>query len=347
MGDTKIAVLGSGANGASIGADLTRAGLDVTLIEQWPEHVEAMRSRGVEVRMPHCTERTPVRAFNLCDVATFRDKFDVVLILMKAYDTRWASELVKPVLADDGIVVGIQNGMTIDPMADVLGAHRTLGCVIEVASNMFEPGIVNRDTPREQSWFAVGGIEEHAHARAADIAAILAHAGRVEVSDDIRSSKWMKLVANSTELVTSAVLNMTVMEAVQVPGMHDLMIEAGNEAVRTALQLGHTLRPIIGMTEADLTEPDRFAAALLDVVHDVYSIPGQKTTVLQDWLKGRRSEVHEINGHVVREQLRLGGTAPVNSAVVDIAEAVEQGTLTAGPDVAPMLIERARLSIAK
>ncbi len=107
---------------------------------------------------------------------------------------------------------------------------------------MFEPGIVNRDTPREQSWFAVGGIEERAHARATDIATILAHAGRVEVSDDIRSSKWMKLVANSTELVTSAVLNMTVMEAVQVPGMHALMIEAGNEAVRTALQLGHTLR---------------------------------------------------------------------------------------------------------
>ena len=40
----KIAVLGAGANGASIGADLTRAGEDVLLIEQWPAHVEAMRA---------------------------------------------------------------------------------------------------------------------------------------------------------------------------------------------------------------------------------------------------------------------------------------------------------------
>ena len=49
---TRIAVLGTGANGAGIGADLIRAGLDVTFIEQWPDHVEAMRSRGIEVKCP-------------------------------------------------------------------------------------------------------------------------------------------------------------------------------------------------------------------------------------------------------------------------------------------------------
>ena len=49
MSHKKIAVLGSGANGASIGADLTRAGLDVVLIDQWPEHVEAMRRNGIRI----------------------------------------------------------------------------------------------------------------------------------------------------------------------------------------------------------------------------------------------------------------------------------------------------------
>ena len=48
----KIAVLGTGANGASIAADLTNAGLDVVLIEQWPAHVEAMREHGVRIEMP-------------------------------------------------------------------------------------------------------------------------------------------------------------------------------------------------------------------------------------------------------------------------------------------------------
>jgi 2-dehydropantoate 2-reductase len=45
----KIAVLGAGANGAAIGADLTRAGLDVVLVDQWPENVAALREHGARI----------------------------------------------------------------------------------------------------------------------------------------------------------------------------------------------------------------------------------------------------------------------------------------------------------
>ncbi|MEK9662074.1 MAG: 2-dehydropantoate 2-reductase N-terminal domain-containing protein, partial [Alphaproteobacteria bacterium] len=83
----KIAVLGAGANGASIGADLTRAGHDVVLIDQWPEHVQAMRANGLRIEMPEETLQLPVRAHHLCDIATFTEPFDVVLLLVKAYDT--------------------------------------------------------------------------------------------------------------------------------------------------------------------------------------------------------------------------------------------------------------------
>lgn len=41
--DQKISVLGTGANGGCAAADLTQAGCDVVLIDQWPKHVEAMR----------------------------------------------------------------------------------------------------------------------------------------------------------------------------------------------------------------------------------------------------------------------------------------------------------------
>jgi 2-dehydropantoate 2-reductase len=120
----KIAILGAGANGASIGADLTNAGLDVVLIEQWPEHVQTMRSEGLRINMPDETLQLPVRAFQLCDVATFTEKFDVVLVLMKAYDTRWACQLIEPHLKPDALVVGIQNGMTTDSMRALLSAIR-------------------------------------------------------------------------------------------------------------------------------------------------------------------------------------------------------------------------------
>lgn len=60
-----------------------------------------------------------MHAIHLCEVGTLRHQFDVVLVLVKAYDTHWASELIKPYLKDDGVVVGLQNGMTVEPMLDV------------------------------------------------------------------------------------------------------------------------------------------------------------------------------------------------------------------------------------
>ncbi len=48
----RIAVLGTGAIGSSVGADLTEAGEDVVLVDQWPAHVEAMKAGGLHIRMP-------------------------------------------------------------------------------------------------------------------------------------------------------------------------------------------------------------------------------------------------------------------------------------------------------
>jgi 2-dehydropantoate 2-reductase len=126
----RIAVLGTGANGAGIGADLTRAGHDVTFIEQWPAHVEAMRRDGLRVELPDDVQVTQVTAIHLCEVATLRKPFDIVLVLVKAYDTRWACELIRPLLHARSVVVGVQNGMSIDDVIDIVGPDRALGTVI-------------------------------------------------------------------------------------------------------------------------------------------------------------------------------------------------------------------------
>src|ERR1044071_8532904 len=137
MPQHRIAVLGAGANGSCIPAHLVEAGRDVTLIDQWPEHVETMRRDGLRVSIRDAEpRRTNVRALHLCDLASFAAPFDVVLLCMKAYDTRWACELIAPHLKGDGMLIGLQNAMVADVIADVVGANRTLGCVIELSSEM-------------------------------------------------------------------------------------------------------------------------------------------------------------------------------------------------------------------
>jgi 2-dehydropantoate 2-reductase len=331
MTTRKIAVLGSGANGASIGADLTKAGIDVVLIDQWPEHVHAMRTRGLRIEMPDETLQQPVRAYNLCEVCTFKERFDVVLLVTKAYDTRWSCQLIEPYLKANGLLVGVQNGMTVDVIAEVVGPERTIGCVIEISSMMFDPGVVQRHSPPSRSWFAVGGIDPAAAGREIEVADLLRHVGTVEVVEDIRAAKWMKLVSNATTLVTTAILGLPMLEAVKLPGMRELMLRSGQEAFDTGAAIGHKVLPIFGLTQDDMRQTNRVVEKLLDTLLAGFVLPHTKTTVLQDWIKGRRSEVNELNGLVVAERERLGGTASVNAAVIKMALRIERGELKPGP----------------
>jgi 2-dehydropantoate 2-reductase len=326
----KIAVLGSGANGASIAADLITAGLDVTLIEQWPAHVEAMRASGLTIHMPDADVHVEPNVLHLCEVATLRHRFDVVLMLMKAYDSRWAAELIKPYLADDGILAGVQNGMSTDAIADVVGAHRTMGTVIEISSTMYDPGQVTRHVGYDRSWFAVGSIDPSTLGRREEIAALLRHAGTVAVVDDIRATKWMKIISNSTVLVPTAIAGLSMAEAIDHPGLRELMVRAGGEARDVGAAAGYALLPIFGLSADDVAKPETVVDTLLDALYRGFVIPGATTTVLQDWTKGRHSEVDDINGTVVAEGARLSVPTPVNAAVVEIAHRIERGDLQPG-----------------
>ena len=65
----RVAILGAGAIGSSVGADLTEAGEDVVLVDQWPAHVEAMKATGLRVVMPDNDLRVSPQALHLCDLA--------------------------------------------------------------------------------------------------------------------------------------------------------------------------------------------------------------------------------------------------------------------------------------
>lgn len=325
MSTPSIAVLGAGANGASIGADLIDAGLDPVLIEQWPAHVEAMRRNGLRIEMPSGTRHVRPRTLHLCEVATLREQFDLVLLVTKAYDARWAAALIEPYLAADGAIAAVQNGMTTETVAEIVGTDRTVGTVIEISSTMVDPGIVHRHVDPERSWFAVDATAP----RGNDVADVLAHSGEVARVDDIASAKWMKLVSNASVLVPTAALGLPMVDAIGVPGMRDLMLDAGREALRVAGE--HRVLPIFGLTPASIASSPDVVETMLDALYARFTVPGATTTVLQDWRKGRHSEVDDINGAVVAAGRRLGIPTPVNQAIVEVGHAIERG------DVEPSL----------
>lgn len=87
-GGPRIAFLGTGARGASIGADFALAGLDITFIKQWPAHVEAIRERGITVNLPSGTINARVPALHLCDCLHPGD----VVLIRTGHGSRFFSE---------------------------------------------------------------------------------------------------------------------------------------------------------------------------------------------------------------------------------------------------------------
>lgn len=327
----KIAVLGTGANGSCTAADLVRSGHEVTLIDQWPAHVEEMRRNGLRIAMPDEEVHVAVRALHLCDVCSLSERFDLVLLMPKAYDTRWMCEFIKPYLQPDGLVVGIQNAMTAQDIRAIVGPARTLGCVVELSSEIFTPGLVQRNTPPAKTWFGLGALDPETAPRIPEVETVLRHVGKVAVSADILSAKWMKLVVNTMCLGPFALLGLRLSEALDLPGMRELVLQVGAEALDTGTALGHTIEPIFGLAPQDVQGSNRLLENLLDKLNRDIG-PRARDCVLQDHLKGRYSEVDLINGLVVEESARLGRAAPANAVIVELTRRIQAGTLKPAPE---------------
>ena len=150
MSEKKMAVLGAGEIGSSVSADLAKAGCDLTVIDQWPAHVEAMKAGGLQVRIKDRDLLVPIRALHLCELASANLEFDIVFLASKSNDHRWLTELIKPYLRDDGVLVGLQNGMNDDSIASIVGRSRTVGCVVELQAELFTAGQIQRNTTHQE-----------------------------------------------------------------------------------------------------------------------------------------------------------------------------------------------------
>lgn len=338
----RIVVVGTGAIGSSVAADLTDAGHDVTIIDQWPAHVEKMRADGLRITMPDLELHVDVDAHHICDLASLRATFDTALVCVKSFDTAWAVQLIEPYLASDGVLVGIQNSMNDDLHAGIVGRDRTVGCAIELSADIYHPGIVTRNTARGGTWLTVGELDGSVTDRVERLAELLSAVARAEVSTNIYGSKWTKLVANSMVMGPFGLLGLRNHESARLPGMREISVRLGRETVAVGHALGYELEPVFGLSA------EEFSGATDDVLYTAMDTLNAHvgehavTAIVQDYWKGRRSEYDFITGLVVRKGREVGVETPINSAVLEIYEQIERGEL----EMTPTNLDRLKVLIA-
>ncbi len=328
----KIAVLGCGAIGSSVSADLTDAGYDVTIIDQWPEHVEAMKAGGLHIEMPDLDLKIPVKAYHLCEMASLKPEFDLVLMAVKSYDNPWVVPFIKPYLKDDGALVGLQNSMNEELSMSVLGRERVVGAVIELSAEIFTPGKVQRNTSRTGTWFGVGEIDGSVTPRVKEIQSILSHVAKTDICANIYGSKWTKLITNSMSMGPFGILGLHKSEASQLPGMQELSIQIGKEALEVGTAIGHSIEPVFGLDADEIAGSDEQVLTTLSQTLFRHTGSRSRTAPIQDHLKGRKNEVESfINGLVARRGKEAGVPTPCNDAIAEIAGQINKGQLEMDP----------------
>src|SRR5690349_6821792 len=199
----KIAIVGAGAVGGYAGAHMVAAGEDVTFIDPWPAHVEAMRQHGL--RVTHAREVpefvVPVRALHLTDVQQLSREapVDIAFVCTKSYDTAWASMLIAQYLAADGYLVSLQNCMNEETIAGVVGWGKTLGCIASsITVNLPSPGHIHRGAGKRgaaHTVFRTGEVHGRIPERAGDVGRLVVDSDGPMGANNPWGGAWAKLGA--------------------------------------------------------------------------------------------------------------------------------------------------------
>jgi 2-dehydropantoate 2-reductase len=310
-----VVIVGAGAMGGLFGALLAEGGLEVTLVDLWREHIEAIRARGLRLVGYGGERAIPVGATT--DAGEVRS-CDVVLFQCKAFANQAAATSVRHLFGGGTVAVSFQNGLgNEEVLAGVLGAGNVLGGLTAQAGLVEAPGVVRNfgDLPTYVGELD-GGISERATALAE---AFTRHGLPTQASADIRRDKWKKLFGNVGLSAISGATDLRSVDIWAVPELRATVLRAVAEAAAVARASGFDF----GDEEAQ--------EVLMKLVDPSGGGTGtSKSSLCADLANRRRTEVDTIYGTVAERGRQHGVPTPTIDTLIGIVKGLEPRYLT-GP----------------
>ena len=282
-----VLIAGSGAMACLFGARLAPFA-SVTLLGTWAEGLAALQRDGIRLEAGGAETRHPVGVTS--------DPFDCrdarfALVLVKSWQSQRTAGMLAECLAQDGVALTLQNGLgNLEALQQSLGAERSALGVTTSGATLLGPGHVRVG--------GTGPTHLARHDRLDPYLPLLRQAGfQVEVEDDVESLLWGKLAVNAAINPLTALLRVTNGALLEDPNAQSLMGVAARETAAVAAASG-----------VSLPYPDPAAQA-----EEVARRTGaNRSSMLQDILRGAPTEIDAINGAVAGEGDRLGLATPVN-----------------------------------
>jgi 2-dehydropantoate 2-reductase len=299
----EILFVGAGSVGGYFGAHLARHNPNVSFLLR-PRTREAVAKNGLTIRSA-IGESFTVHPTVASDPRELPQP-DLIVLGIKAYDLDEAMDQIEPVMKPDTIILTLQNGVTIeDALMARFGRERIVGGVAFIYSKIAEPGVIDH---YKKGMLTIGEPLGMETPRLQAMLALFKGAGiPCFINSDIRRAKWEKMCWNCVFNPLTVLLNDRVAKALDYPEFQPVIATIVREVSAVAMAVHRV--PL----DEDMPEKVvKWAQELRDI----------HTSMYDDWLAGRPTEIDELNGFITEQGKAFAVPTPMNDMLTALIKAM-------------------------
>lgn len=322
----RYAIYGAGSLGTVLGAYITKNGGQIDLINRNRAHVDALNQNGARIEGT-VSMTVPVKAMTPDEMT---GKYDVILLMTKQLQNDAVVTQLRDYLAEDGVIVTLQNGLPEPGIAKIVGQKRTMGCVVEWGATLSAPGVCTLTSAPDSLSFHMGKMEGISDAQFAKVKRLLEGMCPVDEESNLLGARWSKLLINATFSGLGTVVGGRFGDVSENPAARKVAVRCMKECIDVGRAAGITFAPVQGK---DITRLFYYRGAVKRAIATMLIPIAMKKhrdivpSMLQDIRNGKPCEVDAINGVVCDWGRKNGVPTPINDRIVSVIHQEQEGKL--------------------
>ena len=308
LGKFKVAIIGAGPSGGILGAFLVQKKVDVTLVDIWKDHIDAIRNQGLQI-MGVSNQKVWFDDDHL-KTSTLELKDSDINLIFISVKTPYLKTVVKDleqVISEEAFIVIHQNGAgNEDIIVETFGIDRSYRNVINYAGNILKPGIIDMTFFNPPNF--VGAVSPNMNETAREIADLISSPDfKTEFHVNIQYAVWTKVILNAALAPVCAITGQTMRDAMEFDDTNKLASGIIKEGIKVTEAMGI-----------------QFGSDFHDICMEYLSKGGHhKPSMLIDIENKAPTEIEFLNGKIVEMGKKHQIPVPLNEATTTYVKALE------------------------
>lgn len=318
----KAAIYGAGSLGTVLGAYLSKAGVDIELVNRNVTHVQALNKYGARI-----TGKTEItQKVTAITPDQMKGPYDIFILMTKQSENKTTAAFLKPLLCENGIICTAQNGLPEPLISEIVGDNRVVGCVVVWGATLVSPGVANLTSDPDSMNFQIGCLPPGMDRQIQAVKKLLEHMCPVAVEENFLGARWSKLLINSAFSGLSVVFGLLFGEVSDNKYTRKIAQRVIKECIDVAKAADIKLASVQGKSIEKLMYyrgPVKKMIAYNIIPAAISHHRNIRSGMLGDIERGRKTEIDYINGVICDYGKKYVCGTPFNNRIVEIVHDIE------------------------